>query len=76
MKDKKAMLLGMGFDNRDGHKRITEGEDFVLVGGSEETHEKMVETTIKFNEKLARKGKELADLSREEFTDLMRESAE
>lgn len=75
-KDRKAMLLGMGFDNRDGHKRITEGEDFVLLGGSEETHEKMVETTLKFNEKLARKGKELADLSREEFTDLMRESAE
>ncbi len=71
-----AMLLGLGLDNRDGHKRITKGDDFYLVGGSEETHEKMVETTIRFHEKLDRKGKALADLSREEFHDMMREAAE
>ena len=74
--NKDAMLLGIGLDNRDGHKRITEGDDFYLVGGSEETHEKMVETTIKFNEKLSRRGKKLAELSREEFTDLMNQASE
>ena len=74
--NKEAMLLGIGLDNRDGHKRITEGDDFYLVGGSEETHEKMVETTIKFNEKLSRRGKKLAELSREEFTDLMNQASE
>lgn len=76
MSNKEAMLLGVGLDNRDGHKRITEGDDFYLVGGSEETHEKMVETTIKFNEKLSRRGKKLAELSREEFTDLMQQASE
>lgn len=74
--NKEALLLGIGLDNRDGHKRITEGDDFYLVGGSEETHEKMVETTIKFNEKLSRRGKRLAELSREEFTDLMNQASE
>ena len=69
------MLLGMGLDNSDGHKRVTEGENFCLVGGSEETHERMTETAIKFNEKLARKGKRLSDLSPEEFRDLMQESS-
>ena len=39
-----AMMMGIGFDNKDGHKRITKGENFVLVGGSEETHERMTET--------------------------------
>ena len=68
-----AMLLGMGFDHADGQKRITKGDNFCLVGGSEETHERMTETTIKFNEKLARKGKHLAELSREEFRDIMHE---
>ncbi|MBO7328752.1 MAG: hypothetical protein J6W00_08285 [Lentisphaeria bacterium] len=69
-----AMLLGVGLDNTDGHKRITKGDNFYLAGGSEETHERMTETVIKFNEKLSRKGKHLQELSREEFTDMMREA--
>ena len=71
--NREAMLLGMGFDHADGQKRITKGDNSCLVGGSEETHERMTETTIKFNEKLARKGKHLAELSREEFRDIMHE---
>ena len=71
---KQAVLLGVGLDNTDGHKRITRGDNFYLAGGSEETHERMTETVIKFNEKLARKGKHLQELSREEFRDMMREA--
>ena len=44
------MLLGIGLDS-DGHKRITTGENFKLIGGSEETHEVMTEKVIKINEK-------------------------
>lgn len=73
--DKNALLLGMGFDNADGQRRITKGDNFCLVGGSEETHERMTETTIKFNEKLAKKGKHLSELSREEFQEMMYESS-
>jgi len=32
---KVAGLLGVGLDNADGHKRITTGERFAIVGGSE-----------------------------------------
>ena len=70
-----AMMLGVGLDNRDGHKRITRGKNYCLVGGSEETHEAMTETAIKVNEKLARKGKHLSEVSREEFADLLREAS-
>ena len=70
-----AMMLGIGLDGKDGHKRMTKGENFCLVGGSEETHEAMTETAVKINEKLARKGKKLADVSREEFADLVREAS-
>jgi hypothetical protein len=74
--ERQAMLLGVGLDNTDGHRRVTKGDNFYLAGGSEETHERMTETVIKFNEKLARRGKHLQELSREEFTDLMREAGE
>ena len=36
----------------------------------------MTETAVKFNETLSRRGKNLEDLSREEFTDLMREASD
>ena len=32
-----AMLLGVGMDNEDGHKRITTAEKFAIMGGSQET---------------------------------------
>ncbi len=74
--DDDAKLLGLGLDGSDGHKRITKGDNFYLVGGSEETHERMTETAVKFNEKLARKGKRLGELSGEEFLDMMREASD
>ena len=69
-KKKKAWLLGLGFDNEDGHVRITRGENFRLFGGSEETHGVMQEKAIKFNEKLADRGKRLEDISKDEFRDI------
>ena len=37
-KKRKAVLLGVGLDG-DGHKRVTTGPNFALVGGSADTHE-------------------------------------
>ena len=70
-----SSLLGIGFDNNDGHKRVTRGDNFCLVGGSEETHEKMTETAVKFNEKLSKRGKRMDELSPEEFRDMIREAS-
>lgn len=66
----KAHLLGLGLDHKDGHLRVTTGENYQLIGGSEETHATMQEKAIKFNEHLRRKGKTLETLSREEFREL------
>ena len=74
-KDQKAMLVGVGLDNKDGHKRITKGENFYLAGGSEETHDRMAETAIKFNEKLKAKGKRLEDVTKNEFIDIISEAS-
>ncbi|MGA2686337.1 MAG: hypothetical protein ABSF51_14955 [Verrucomicrobiota bacterium] len=71
-KKRKAVILGVGLDS-DGHKRITTGENFALVGGTEETHERMTEKAIKINEKLKARGKQLEEVSREEFDDIAQE---
>jgi seryl-tRNA(Sec) selenium transferase len=68
-KKKTAIMLGLGLDS-DGHKRLTTGPNFALIGGTEETHEAMTEKAIKINEKLAAKGKKLGDVSREEFDEI------
>lgn len=68
-KPAKARMLGIGLDS-DGHKRVTQGKNFTLVGGAKETHEEMTEKALKINEKLAKKGKELHEVSAEEFNDI------
>ena len=62
-------MLGLGLDS-DGHKRVTTGPNFVLMGGSQETHEVMTEKVMKINEKLTAKGKRLEEVSHEEFDDI------
>ncbi len=66
---RKGWMLGVGLDS-DGHKRLTTGPNFVLAGGSQETHEEMTEKAIKINEKLTAKRKQLEDLSHEEFDEI------
>jgi hypothetical protein len=66
-----AALLGLAFDADDGHKRITRGPNFLLAGGSEDTHAVMQETAVKINERLAKDGKQLADVSIHELRDIV-----
>ena len=69
---RKAALLGVGLDS-DGHKRITKGDNFLLVGGAKDTHEEMTEKAVKINEKLKARGKQLETVSKEELDDLAHE---
>jgi len=71
---RKAALLGLGLDNDDGHTRLTRGDNFVLFGGSHETHAQMQETAIKVNEQLGRRGKRLEDVSPREMAEMMHEA--
>ena len=72
MKQKqKTHLLGLGLDNEDGHKRLTQAEKFSVVGGSEETHDRMTETLIKTFENLKDKGLDLEEAEKEELSELI-----
>ena len=68
-----AALLGLAFDNDDGHARLTRGKNFVLCGGSQETHAVMQETALKINEHLDKRGKRLEDAPLRELRDICRE---
>lgn len=69
-----AHLLGVGLDNKDGHKRLTRAEEFTIVGGSEETHGRMTETVIKTFEELKTRGKHLRTVEPRELADILHKS--
>ena len=69
-----AGLLGIGLDNEDGHKRITTGEQFAIVGGSEETHGRMTETVVKTFEELKHRRKQLAEVEPKELAEIIHKS--
>jgi hypothetical protein len=66
----KNWLLGLGFDAKDGHVRITKGKNFCLYGGSKETHQVMQEKAIRVNEELDRRHKTLENVKLEEFREI------
>lgn len=66
-------LYGLAFDNEDNHKRITTGENFYILGGSEKTHEKLVEKILEFNQVVKKYGKQLGDLSESEYHKIVQE---
>ncbi len=68
-------LLGLGLDNDDGHRRITTGEQFAILGGSAETHERMTETVVKTFEELKQRGKSLGDVRRVELAEIIKKSS-
>ena len=71
-----AALLGLAFDNDDGHTRLTRGKNFLLLGGCPETHAVMQETAVKINEQLAKRRKRLEDVSVGELRNICGEVAE
>jgi hypothetical protein len=74
-KRRPGALLGVGLDNDDGHRRITTGEQFAIVGGSQETHERMTETVVKTFEVLKQRGKHLDDVRPVELADIISHAA-
>ena len=65
----KSVMVGLGMDS-DGHKRVTTGDNFVVAGGTQDTHDQMTETVVKINEKLTERGKCLNTVDHTEFKDI------
>jgi len=69
-------FLGVGLNGSDGHKRVTRNGPFLLVGGTEETHERLQDISIRFNDSLQKRGKTLPELPVEEVIDILHEAGE
>ena len=70
-KDIMRSIVGLGVDNPDGHERLTEGENFKIHDGSEESHALMQDLCIRINQELEARGQRLEHLSRSEFVQLL-----
>lgn len=58
--DTLRFLLGVGLDrDPEGHTRITKGEEILLLGGSERTHETMQEQVERIRHSLRKLGTNL-----------------
>ena len=73
-REPRAALFGLGLDNSDGHKRITTGEQFAIISGSAETHERMTETFVKTFEELKSRGKPLERVEPQELAEILDKS--
>lgn len=66
----KAAIIGFGLDGLDSHQRLSTGDQCLLVGGSAETHAEMLETMLRLESELDRRGQVLADLDPDELAEI------
>ena len=66
-------ILGIGHDQTDGHTRITQGENFDVLQGDEETHEYIAELCGKIETRITELGHTLQDLTIEKLQEIMQE---
>jgi hypothetical protein len=64
-------LLGVGFDAEDRHVRISRGEKYDVLMGSEESHEYIRKLIQDIEKAIEERGLSLDDLTPEEFTELV-----
>lgn len=66
-----AQIVGLGSDSPDGHIRLTQGQQFRVLMGSNATHEALSAWCARIEHALKAEGRALSDLSEEEFMDLL-----
>src|SRR3954447_26154200 len=57
----RAAIIGFGLDGDDNPHRISTGEQCLLLGGSAETHAEMLETMLRLESELDRRGHGLGE---------------
>ncbi len=69
--DRIVQIIGLGNEAGDGHMRVTEGEGFRVLLGSEHSHDAMSEICARIAAQLKSEGRALEDLTEEEFIELL-----
>ncbi|MDX2035385.1 MAG: hypothetical protein SFX72_01940 [Isosphaeraceae bacterium] len=63
-------MIGFGLDGSDTPRRLTTSEQCLMIGGSEDTHDEMVETVLRLESELERRGRRLGDVTPTELADI------
>ncbi|HEV3165493.1 MAG TPA: hypothetical protein VGZ22_15810 [Isosphaeraceae bacterium] len=66
----RATIIGLGLDGEDSLNRLITGEEYLLVGGSAQTHAELVETMLRLESELERLGQRLGDVTPAELADI------
>jgi hypothetical protein len=64
-------LLGVGLDAEDGHIRVTQGKNYDVLMGSEESHEYIQQLIHKIENALKEKNLSLDDFTPNEFSEFV-----
>jgi hypothetical protein len=68
----RALLVGYGLDDDDGHLRVTRTDCARLLGGSEATHAEMRSRADRILTELGRQGYSLDSITREQLAEVRR----
>ncbi len=71
-KKKIIRLLGVGFDADDGHIRITKGEKFDILMGSDESHEYLAQLIARIESEIKKRGMNLDEMTPEELSEIIK----
>jgi hypothetical protein len=66
----RAAIIAFGLDGLDSHQRLSTGDQCLLVGGSAETHDEMLETMLRLESELDRRGRRLAEVDPTELAEI------
>ena len=66
----RAAIIGFGLDGDDNPYRLSTGEQCLLVGGSAETHAEMLETMLRLESELDRRGCRLDEVNPTELAEI------
>ena len=66
----RAAIIGFGLDGQDSQQRLSTGDQCLLVGGSAETHAEMLETMLRLESELDRRGQRLAEVNPTELAEI------
>jgi hypothetical protein len=66
----RARLIALGFDGQNSIRPMITGEQCLVLGGSAETHDEMVETALRLDSELERLGRPLGELNPSQLAEI------
>lgn len=64
-------FIGICIDNDDGHKRLTQAEQFLIIGGTQEAHEVLTVACLKTFQNLKQNRKRLEQIEPDELIEII-----